>query len=87
MIWLRILETIATALFIGGIFYRFSGEYMDELNWKALTGFFFFMAIAVSMTNMAAVSFTFPSDRDVFLKEEGAKLYSTAAYFVSRNII
>ena len=87
MVGLRIVETIAVALFIGSIFYKFSGEYIEEVNWRALTGFLFFMSIAVSMINMAAVSFTFPNDRDVFLKEEGAKLYSTVAYFLSRNII
>jgi hypothetical protein len=26
-------------------------------------------------------------EREIFLKEEGAKLYTTTAYFLSRNII
>lgn len=72
---------------MGIAYYRFTGEYIEELNWRVITGFFFAMALAVPMTNMAAVSLTFPNDRDVFLKEEGAQLYSTTAYFLSRNVI
>ncbi len=36
---------------------------------------------------LTPVQLVFPMDRTVFLKEESAKLYSTFAYFISRNII
>ena len=36
---------------------------------------------------LTPVQLVFPMDRTVFLKEESAKLYSTFAYFMSRNII
>lgn len=39
------------------------------------------------MIALAPVAIVFPSERIVFMKEEGAKLYSTLSYFLSRNII
>lgn len=36
---------------------------------------------------MVPVTLVFPKDRDVFLKEEGAKLYGVTAYFLSRNTV
>jgi ABC-type multidrug transport system permease subunit len=39
------------------------------------------------MLSLAPVELVFPTERSVFLKEEGSKLYSVTAYFFSRNII
>ena len=39
------------------------------------------------MTSMVPSALTFPNERQIFLKEENSRLYSTTAYFLSRNIV
>ena len=39
------------------------------------------------MIALIPVTIVFPKEREIFLKEEGSKLYTTTAYFLSRNII
>ena len=52
-----------------------------------LTGFFFLTSIAGLMKTLAPVSIVFPKERLIFLKEESAGLYSTFAFFLSKNLI
>ena len=87
LIWGRFIQIIFLSLFIGGLYYQFDGSYTDDLNWRALTGFFFFNAVNTMMFGLVPVELVFPIERGVFLKEEGSKLYSTFTYFLSRNII
>jgi len=83
----RIFSTIFVSIFTSGVYYRFTGEYTERLNWTALSGFYFFMAIFMLMSALSPVELVFPLERGVFLKEEGSKLYSTFNYFLSRNIV
>lgn len=39
------------------------------------------------MSSLSPVSIVFPKERLVFLKEEGARLYGTSLFVLSRNII
>lgn len=87
LIKLRIIQTIFISLFTAGVYYRFTGEYIDNTNWKAVTGFYFFISIGLLMSSLTPVELVFPTERNVFLKEEGAKMYSTFSYFLSRNVI
>ena len=45
------------------------------------------MVFSTLISALGPIEFVFPTERDVFLKEEGSKLYSTLAYFLSRNIV
>jgi hypothetical protein len=87
LIRLRLIQTIFVSIYAGGLFCKFTGEYTSQLNWLAVRGFFFFYSISTMMMSLAPVELIFPSERSVFLKEEGAKLYTVWAYFLSRNII
>lgn len=87
LIRLRLIQTIFIGIYAGGLYYQFSGEYVGRVNWRALTGFFFFLSISMTMIALAPVELVFPSERTVFLKEEGSKLYNTFSYFLSRNVI
>jgi ATP-binding cassette, subfamily G (WHITE), eye pigment precursor transporter len=87
LIKMRVVQTIFVAVYGGGLYCKFSGEYTSQINWYALIGFFFFLTINMMMMALAPVGLVFPSERNVFLKEEGAKLYTVTSYFMSRNII
>ena len=87
LLQLRIVTTIFMSLYTSGLYYRFNGNYVDRTNWRSLTGYLFFISISTMMMALNPMSLVFPKERDVFLKEEGAKLYSTSTYFLSRNII
>lgn len=83
----RIVQVIFIAIYTSGLYYQFTGDYTQGLNWRALTGFFFFMSISTMMSALAPLSLVFPLERSVFLKEESSKLYSTFTYFLSRNLV
>lgn len=87
LIKLRFIQTVFIGVYTGGLYYNIDGDYLDESNWRALTGFLFFLSISMLMLALAPVSLAFPIERSVFLKEEGAKLYTTLPYFLSRNIV
>ena len=83
----RFFQSIFISVFTSGVYYRFSGEYEEEQNWRALTGFLFFFSIGNIMMEVTPVSLVFPLERVVFLKEESSKLFTTLPYFVSRSIV
>lgn len=87
LIKLRFFQTVFIGIYAGGLYYQFTGEYKSDTNWRALTGFFFFLTINLLMLALAPVELVFPVERNVFVKEEGAKLYGTFSYFLSRNIV
>jgi ABC-type multidrug transport system permease subunit len=87
LIKLRFIQTAFMAIYTGGLYCKFSGDYIGQISWYSYTGFFFFMSINIMMMALVPVELIFPLEREVFLKEEGAKLYSVTSYFLSRNII
>lgn len=87
LIKLRFIQTIFMGIFTGGLYCRFSGNYIEAKSWQAYTGYFFFLSINLMMMSLVPVELIFPTERPVFLKEEGAKLYGVTSYFLSRNII
>jgi ABC-type multidrug transport system permease subunit len=82
-----LFANIFLAIFTSGVYYQFTGEHTSRLNWRALTGCLFFLSFSTMLTALNPVQLVFPSERGVFLKEEGAKLYSTFSYFLSRTIV
>lgn len=68
LIKLRFIQTIFIGLYAGGLYYQFTGDYQNRVNWRALTGFFFFLAINLVMIALAPVELVFPSERNVFMK-------------------
>lgn len=87
MIKSRLFQTIVLFIYVSGLYCKFKEDYTAKINWSSITGFFFFLALNGVFIAMVPVTLVFPKDRDVFLKEEGAKLYGVTAYFMSRNIV
>ena len=65
----RIVSTIFLSIYTSGLYYRFTGEHTSMLNWRALTGFLFFIGITSLMSALAPIVLVFPTERAVFLKE------------------
>ena len=88
LIKLRVFQTIFMSVYIGGLYYRFSGNYLEDVNnWKSLTGFLFFITVNLLFNSLVPVELVFPLERVVFLKEESAKMYGTFSYWMSRNVV
>lgn len=84
---MKFLQTVFIGIYLGGLYYRMSGEYKDPINWQTYIGYFFFISIGIFMLNFLPVQLMFPTERAIFLKEEKAKLYSVTSYFISKNIV
>ena len=65
---LRLVTTIFMAIYGSGLYFQFTGEYTSRNNWRALTGFFFFMTVSTMMNALNPVQLVFPLQRAVFLK-------------------
>ena len=56
-------------LYVGGVYWGAGREdYTVQIQWLAIAGFFFFMAITSLMSALAPVALVFPMERAVFLK-------------------
>ena len=64
----RLIQSLILAIFVGGVFARFSGEYTSSTNWTSLSGFFFGTAAGLVYTSILPVALVFPMERDVFIK-------------------
>lgn len=88
MIKSRLFQTIFLYLYIGGLYTdSLTGNYLENNSWLSYLGVLNFIALNTMMVSLVPLTITFAKEREVFLKEEGSKLYSTTAYFISRNII
>ena len=87
LIKLRLVQTIFMGVYTGGVYARFSGDYTEQNNWRAVSGFLFFLSINLLFLALVPVELVFPIERVVFLKEEGSKMYGTFSYWMSRNVV
>lgn len=61
LVKMRFVQTVFISLYAGWLYYQFSGDYVNMLNWRALTGFFFFLTINITMIALAPVELVFPT--------------------------
>lgn len=84
----RVIQVIFVAVYVGGlVFSAGRKDYTNYSNWKAISGFMFFAIMSSFMTSASPVVMNFPAERQILLKEEGSKMYSLGAYFLSRNLV
>ena len=84
----RVIQTFILSIYVGGlVFSAGRKDYTVYENWKAIGGFMFFSAMSSMMQSINPNILNFPSERQIFLKEEGAKMYSLTSYFLSRNLV
>lgn len=84
----RIVQVIFVSIYTGGLYFNAGRkDYMDVINWNAITGYLFFISMDLFMQSLMPTTLTFPLERLVFLKEENSKMYTLVPYFISRNII
>lgn len=83
----RFFQTIFMAIYAGGLFFGVAQNYLSISGWSGLLGFSFFLGANSLMLSMGPVAIVFPQERNVFLKEQGSKLYGVGSYFISRNLI
>lgn len=83
----KVFQGIFISLFIGGLFFDIGeSDYTKRNMWNSITGFLFFITISGLMSFLSPITLTFPSEREVFFKEQDSKMYGTAQYFIARNI-
>lgn len=84
----KIIQGLFLAVYSGGIFFDIgTRDYTNLTFWFSITGFLFFMTISALMSSLSPITLTFPSERDVFFKEQDAKMYNVVQYFVAKNIV
>lgn len=84
----RFIQTVFIVIFAGGLCCNIGKrDLTDQINWHAITGFFFFLSINGLNNSLNPTSMIFPLERNVFLKEKSSGLYGVVPYFLSRNIV
>ena len=89
----RVIQSIILSLLVGGAYFNLDQNYdpVDQFygneNFSTMIGLMFFLNMFSFMSALSPVTLVFPRERQVFLKEEGTKLYSTFTFYMSRNVI
>ncbi len=84
----RIFQSIFLAIYTGGLYFNAGKQsYTETVSWYSIVGYFFFLSISHMMASLSPVTLVFPSEKEVFLKEENSRLYGVLPYFLSRNIV
>jgi ABC-type multidrug transport system permease subunit len=90
----RIVMCIILGLFTGGVYWKIGQNYVSPNDpnvrtpdFMTVSGLLFYMSMSMFMSSLSPVSIVFPKERLVFLKEEGARLYSTWMFYLSRTIV
>jgi len=81
----RIIQTAFIAFLTCALYFQLSDDPNNIRNISNRNGALFFLTISQFMTSMSSVLLTFPTERAVFLKENGAGMYSVSAYFFGRS--
>lgn len=58
---------------------------IDQDGVQNIYGAFFYIVTSVSFSNVAAVTFTFPIEKAIFLREHNNRMYRTDVYFLSKT--
>ena len=91
----KFIQSIILSLLVGGAYFSLGRDFsvstsltpQQSQDFITLLGFFYFISVSGLMTTLSPISIVFPKERLVFLKEESAGLYSTFAFFLSKNLI
>ncbi|EAR86655.2 ABC transporter family protein (macronuclear) [Tetrahymena thermophila SB210] len=78
------------AVFLGLIYYQLPNGENDPYNIvdaRNKNGFLFFLATGAFMESMNAATLSFPTERQVFLREENSKLYKIFPYFFGKLLV
>ena len=79
------------AIFMGillGYSYYGIGEDSGTLaDYTSMSGCMFFLCINLTMGTLFPVVLQFATERDVFLREENSKLYTTFSYFMGKSFV
>ena len=81
--YVKIIQTIATALFCDILFYNVGG---DVAGVQDRNGAIFFVTMVMSFNAIQSVILIFPDERPIFLREANNNLYSVSAYFWAKII-
>ncbi|EAR86486.1 ABC transporter family protein (macronuclear) [Tetrahymena thermophila SB210] len=85
----RVIQSIVLGLFLGAVFWQIPGPTENptirDINDK--NGILLFFSITIYMMQLQFCILTFPIQRPVFLREENAKLYTTAPYFIGQYLV
>lgn len=90
---LRFLQTIILGFLVGGIYFGIERNLDSNIppryntDFKTIVGFLFLVNWLSFLISLGPVALSFCLERPLFLKEENSNLYSTMAFFLSKNIV
>ncbi|KAM3141201.1 hypothetical protein pb186bvf_006586 [Paramecium bursaria] len=83
----RLLQAIFQGLIFGGIFWGVGDTNGDYAGVFSLSGALFFVALNAVFLAVLQYILSFTIERDVFIREENSKLYTTLSYFLGKQLI
>ncbi|CAD8074209.1 unnamed protein product [Paramecium primaurelia] len=83
----RFGSTIFMGLLVGGAFYGLGDNNGSYSDYSGVAGCLFLLTMNLTMTFLFSVVLQFATERDVFLREENSKLYTTFSYFIGKSFV
>eukprot|EP00331_Platyophrya_macrostoma_P006837 CAMPEP_0176428008 /NCGR_PEP_ID=MMETSP0127-20121128/12909_1 /TAXON_ID=938130 /ORGANISM="Platyophrya macrostoma, Strain WH" /LENGTH=556 /DNA_ID=CAMNT_0017809639 /DNA_START=239 /DNA_END=1909 /DNA_ORIENTATION=- len=81
----RVVQTLVIAFVVCSIYFRLTDDPKDPTATYDRNGALFFLCVTQFMMSMMGILLTFPSEREVFLRETGSNMYGVSAYFFGRS--
>ncbi|CAD8042834.1 unnamed protein product [Paramecium primaurelia] len=74
-------------LLIGGSYYGIGSSQGNYMDYSSMAGLLFFLCMNMTFSSLFPVVLQFATERDVFLREENSKLYTTFSYFMGKSFV
>jgi hypothetical protein len=72
---------------VGGSYYGIGEDSGSISDYTSMAGCMFLLCINLTMGSLSPVVLQFATERDVFLREENSKLYTTFSYFMGKSFV
>ncbi|CAD8179154.1 unnamed protein product [Paramecium octaurelia] len=83
----RVGMAIFMGLLLGYSYYGIGEDSGTFADYTSMSGCMFFLCINLTMSSLFPVVLQFATERDVFLREENSKLYTTFSYFMGKSFV
>ena len=79
------IKIVVIAFVVCSIYFRLTDDPTDPTASYDRNGALFFLGVSQFMMSMMGILLTFPSEREVFLRETGSNMYGVTSYFFGRS--
>ncbi|XP_028399589.1 ABC transporter ATP-binding protein/permease wht-1-like [Dendronephthya gigantea] len=83
-LFLRTIQAVILGFITGQVYFQLDEDQEDIRNFS---GLLFFLVLNITFCSFQGVLFTFPLERDIFIRENEKGIYCTSVYFLAKSLV